>query len=203
MTFLKQVLSATIDDPAKLQRPVDPATWGADTAQVWAALDLWHPNLWRQAQAFPANEPALGQLLADAEVDISFSFNPGRASAEIAVGNLPDTIRTFMPQGGTIGNASFLAIPFNSSVKDGAQVIANLILSAEVQAHAQDPAVLGFQTVLNLTALVPEDRARFDALDLGAATLPPDQMAPALAEPHASWTTGLADEWQARYGVAK
>ncbi|MFZ1471150.1 MAG: ABC transporter substrate-binding protein [Paracoccaceae bacterium] len=203
VTFLKQVLSATIDDPAKLQRPVDPATWGADTAQVWAALDLWHPNLWRQAQAFPANEPALGQLLADAEVDISFSFNPGRASAEIAVGNLPDTIRTFMPQGGTIGNASFLAIPFNSSVKDGAQVIANLILSAEVQAHAQDPAVLGFQTVLNLTALVPEDRARFDALDLGAATLPPDQMAPALAEPHASWTTGLADEWQARYGVAK
>jgi len=203
VTFLKQVLTTTIDDPAKLQRPVDPASWAEDTASLWATLDAMHPNLWRKAEAFPANEPAMGQLLADGEVDIGFSFNPGRASAEIAAGNLPETIRTFMTAEGTIGNASFLAIPFNSSVKEGAQVIADIILSPEVQARAHDPAVLGFQTVLNLAALTDEDRARFTALDLGAATLTPDQMAPALAEPHASWSTGLAEEWQRRYGVAE
>ena len=203
VTFLKQVLQGTIDDPAKLQRPVDPATWQADTVGLWATLDAWHPNLWRKAQAFPANEPAMGQLLADGEVDIGFSFNPGRASAEIAAGNLPDRIRTFMPADGTIGNASFLAIPFNSSVKEGAQVIADLILSPEVQARAQDPSVLGFQTVLNLAALAAADRARFDALDLGVATLPPERMAPTLPEPHASWTTGLTEAWVALYGVAE
>lgn len=203
VTFLKQVLYGTIADPARLQAPVDPGTWQADTAGLWAFLDAVHPALWRGAQAFPASEPALGQLLADAEIDLSFAFNPGRASAEIAAGNLPDTVRTFTFTGGTIGNASFLAIPFNSSVKEAAQVIANLVLSPEVQARAQDPGVLGFQTVLDLDALAPEDRARFDALDLGIATLAPAEMGPALLEPHASWAVRLAEDWQTRYGVAQ
>lgn len=203
VTFLKQVLYGTIADPERLQAPVDAASYAADTAGLWALLDQMHPALWRSAQAFPASEPAMGQLLADAEVDIAFAFNPGRASAEIAAGNLPDTIRTFTLAGGTIGNASFLAIPFNSSVKEGAQVIADLVLSPEVQARAQDPAVLGFQTVLNLAALTTQDRARFDALDLGIATLPPDRLGPALLEPHASWSVKLAEDWQARYGVAR
>ncbi len=173
------------------------------TAPLWELLSEIEPALWRGGKAYPASEPAMGQLLADGEVDISFAFNPGRASAEIAAGNLTDTVRTFTLAVGTIGNASFLAIPVNSSVKEGAQVIADLVLSPEVQARAQDPAVLGFQTVLNLATLAPEDRARFDALDLGVATLSPDQMAPALLEPHASWAAKLSDDWQARYGVAK
>ena len=203
VTFLKQVLYGTIGDAARLQSPVDEAAWAGDTAGLWAFLDAVHPALWREARAFPQNEPAMGQLLADGEVDIGFAFNPGRASAEIAAGNLPDTVRTFTFASGTIGNASFLAIPFNSGVKEGAQVIADLVLSPEVQARAQDPGVLGFQTVLNLAALSPEDRARFEALDLGIATLPPDRMGPALLEPHASWTVRLAEEWQARFGVAE
>lgn len=202
LTLLKQILYATMDDPTKLLAPVNPATWEADTAGLWAILDAWHPLLWRQGKAFPANEPAMGQLLADAEVDISFSFNPGRASAEIAAGNLPDTIRTFVLSGGTIGNASFVAIPFNAAHQAGAMVVADLLLDPAVQARAQDPAILGFQTVLNMAALGPEDQARFDGLTLGVATLSPADLGPVLLEPHASWATRLAEDWTARYGVA-
>ena len=151
---------------------------------------------------FPANEPALGQLLADAEIDISFAFNPGRASAEIAAGNLADTVRTFVLSGGTIGNASFVAIPFNAAHQAGAMVVADLLLDPEVQARAQDPGVLGFQTVLNMAALGPEDRARFDGLALGVATLSPAALGPVLLEPHASWMTQVSADWIARYGVA-
>ncbi len=202
-TFLKQVLYGVMADPSVLQAPVDEASYAAQVAPLWAYLDALHPNLWRAAQAFPQNEPALGQLLADAEVDIAFAFNPGRASAEIAAGNLPDTVRTVTFDGGTIGNASFVAIPFNANARAGAQVMANLILSPAVQARAQDPAILGFQTVLNLAALTPEDRARFDALSLGVATLSPAELGPALLEPHASWMTRIAADWVARYGVAQ
>ncbi|MGL6211074.1 MAG: ABC transporter substrate-binding protein [Paracoccaceae bacterium] len=201
LTFLKQVLYGVTPDPALLQSPATDGYQQA-TAPVWAFLDEVHPSLWRQARAFPANEPALGQLLADAEIDIAFSFNPGRASAEIAAGNLPDTIRTFVLQGGTIGNASFVAIPFNAANREGALIIANLLLDPEVQARAQDPAVLGFQTVLNIEALTPDDRGRFDALDLGIATLSPAELGPVLLEPHASWMTRIAEDWIKRYGVA-
>ena len=203
LTFLKQVLYGTMADPTLLQSPVDPATYEATTAPLWAFLDALHPALWRQAQAFPENEPALGQLLADGEIGISFAFNPGRASAEIAAGNLPDTIRTFVLEGGTIGNASFVAIPFNAAHQAGAQVIANLILDPAIQAAAQDPATLGFQTVLNLAALAPEDRARFDALKLGPATLSPADLGPVLLEPHASWMVKIGEDWAKRYGLSK
>jgi len=202
-TFLKQVLYGVMDDPAVLQSPVDDATYADLTAPLWAYLDRLHPTLWRGAQAFPQNEPALGQLLADGEIDISFAFNPGRASAEIAAGNLPDTVRTFVLTGGTIGNASFVAIPFNAAHRAGAMVIADLLLDPEVQARAQDPAILGFQTVLDLQALAPEDRARFEALELGVATLSPAELGPVLLEPHASWMTRIAQDWTARYGVAQ
>ena len=202
-TFLKQALYGVMTDPSVLQSPVSEAAYASATAPLWAMLDDIHPSMWRKAAAFPANEPALGQLLADGEIDISFAFNPGRASAEIAAGNLPDTMRTFVLEGGTIGNASFVAIPFNAAHRAGALVVANLLLDPVVQARAQDPGILGFQTVLNMAALGPEDRARFDSLALGVATLSPADLGPVLLEPHASWMVRIADDWTARYGVAQ
>ena len=200
LTFLKQALYGLLPDAAILQAPAK-ATYDAAAQALWTWLDALHPHLWRQAKAFPASEPALGQLLADGETDISFAFNPGRASAEIAAGNLANTVRTFVLDGGTIGNASFVAIPFNAKPA-GAQVVANLILDPEVQARAQDPATLGFLTVLNIVALKPGDQARFAALDLGIATLSPAELGPALLEPHASWMTRIAEDWGKRYCAA-
>ncbi|MFQ6756413.1 ABC transporter substrate-binding protein [Cereibacter sphaeroides] len=202
-TFLKQVLYDVIEDPALLQKPVDPATYETVTAPLWTWLDRAEPYLWREGRAYPANEPALGQLFADGEIAISFAFNPGRASAAIAAGELPGTVRTFTLEGGTIGNASFVAIPFNAAHAAGAKVIANLLLDPEVQARAQDPSVLGFQTVLDVAALPEPDRARFAALDLGPATLAPDELGPALLEPHASWMERIAEDWVRRYGTAQ
>lgn len=202
-TFLKQVAYGTLADPSVLQRPVDDATYAKTVAPLWAFLDEITPSLWRSGKAYPQNEPALGQLLADREIDIGFAFNPGRASAEIAAGTLSDTVRTFTLDGGTIGNASFVAIPFNAAHAAGAQVIADLLLDPEVQARAQDPAVLGFQTVLDVAALPEADKNRFAALDLGIATLSPADLGPALLEPHASWMVRIGQDWIERYGVAQ
>ena len=200
LTFLKQVLYALLPDPLILQSPAADADPALEA--LWQFLDALHPNLWRQAKAFPPNEAALGQLLADDEVGITFAFNPGRASAEIAAGTLPDTVRTFVLDGGTIGNASFVAIPFNANTTAGAQVVANLLLEPAVQARAQDASVLGFQTVLNMAALSPADRALFQDAPRGPATLSPAELGPTLLEPHASWMTQISDQWARRYGVA-
>lgn len=202
-TFLKQVAYGTFADPSVLQSPLDEATYDETVAPLWAWLDEVTPSLWRAGKAYPQNEPALGQLLADSEIDIGFALNPGRASAEIAAENLPDSTRTFTFDAGTIGNASFVAIPFNAAHQAGAQVVANLLLDPEVQARAQDPDILGFQTVLNLAALSEQDRARFEALELGVATLSPADLGPALLEPHASWMVRISQDWIERYGVAQ
>ncbi|PZX46726.1 putative thiamine transport system substrate-binding protein [Roseinatronobacter thiooxidans] len=202
-SFLKQALYGVLEDPSVLLDSADQVDYDAVTAPLWAFLDEITPNLWRQGRAYPANEPALGQLLADGEIDIAFAFNPGRASAAIADGELQDTVRTFVFEEGTLANSSYLSIPYNAANTEGALVLANLILDPEIQARAQDPAILGFQTVLGLHLLEDDARARFDALELGVATLAPDQMGTGLQEPHPTWMTLIAEDWAARYGTGQ
>ncbi|MBK1622998.1 ABC transporter substrate-binding protein [Afifella marina] len=198
-TFLKQALYELAPDPEVLMQAADDETFARQTKPLFAFLDELHPLLWRQGRAFPQNYGTLRRLLADSEVDITFAFNPADASSAIAAHELPDTVRSYVPEAGSIANSHFLAIPFNANAKAGAMVVANFLMSPEAQARKQDPNVWGDPTVLDVDALPQEDRARFDALDLGVATLPPEDLGKALPEPHASWMERLETEWARRY----
>jgi putative thiamine transport system substrate-binding protein len=201
-SFLKQALSETIAEPAKLLKPVDEATFEADTAPLFALLDRLHPNMWRSGRAFVKNYPAMSQGLADGELDITFAFNPAEASSAIAQGILPDSVRSFTFPGGTLGNTHFLATPYNASAKEGALVLANFLMSPEAQARKQDPNVWGDPTVLAVGKMNAEDKAAFDTLDLGIATLAPQDLGPMLPEPHPSWMEAIEDAWTQHYAAA-
>ena len=198
-TFLKHVMIAYIDDPAVLQKPVDEANFTEVTAGLWQALEDVRPSLWRQGETYPANGPGQHQLLDDGEVDFSMAFNPAEASAAINAGKLPDSVRTFIPDAGSIGNTHFVAIPFNAAHQAGAMVVADFLMSPEAQAKKQDPDGWGDWTVLDVTSLDPEDRARFDDLPRGIATLSPEELTPVLPEPHPSWMTRIEAEWLRRF----
>jgi len=200
-TFLKQILVTQTADRAALARPLDPAEAQARFAPVFAYLDALHPHLWRQGKVFPATVAALRRLVADGETDIGFTFNPGDAATAVRSGELPATVRSFTLVGGTLGNTHFVAIPFNAKAKAGALVLADFLMSPEAQAAKQDPNRWGDPTVLAVDRLPEADRARFRALDLGAASLAPEALGPVLPEPHPSWTTALAAAWAQRYAV--
>jgi putative thiamine transport system substrate-binding protein len=198
-TFLKQALYGLVADRGVLQQPAGDDNFAAVTAPLWQWLDRLHPLLWRSGRTFPQNDQAQRQLLDDGEIDISLSFNPGEASSAIAQGLLPPTVRTYVLDGGTIGNTHFVAIPFNASAKEAAMVVANFLLSPEAQLRKQDPSIWGDPTVLAMDKLDPADRKKFESLPLGPATLSPAELGPALLEPHPSWMTRLEAEWRHRY----
>ena len=202
-TFLKQALIDLLPDPSVLAEPATDDNYAEVTAPLWAFLDALTPTLWRGGRAYPATGPAQLQLIADEEIDLAISFSPGEATAAIANNQLPDTVRTFVLDKGTIGNASFVAIPYNSDAKEGAMVVANFLMSPEAQLRAQDPAILGYGTVLDMAALPEADRAAFAALDLGIATLSPADLGQVQDEPHPSWMSRIADDWVTRYGVSQ
>ena len=198
-TFLKHVLLELAADPEVLQRPVEGADFATVTAPLWQWLEEIRPHLWRQGATFPTSGPALHQLLDDREVDFSMAFNPAEASAAIAAGRLPTSVRSFILDAGTIGNTHFVAIPFNAAHKAGAMAVANFLLSPEAQARKQDPRVWGDGTVLDVGALPPEERRRFEALPRGSATLAPEELVPVRPEPHPSWMVAIEAEWLRRF----
>lgn len=202
-TFLKQSLYELTPDPAVLQRPVEKADFVAATAPLWEYLHDLTPNLWRGGQAYPQNGPRLIQLMADGEIDIALSFNPNEASNAIANSELQDTVRTYVLDRGTIGNASFVAIPYNANAAAGAMVVANFLMSPGAQARKQDPEVWGSGTVLSMERLPAEARVLFDNIALGVATLSPAELGETLSEPHPSWMVRLEEDWTRRHGVAQ
>lgn len=199
-TFLKQALVEFTPDRTALQRPAG-ENFAAATAPLWDWYAALRPHLWRRGTNFPDSGPSQRALLNDGEIDIMISFNPAEAAVAIATGTLPGTVRSYGLTGGTIGNCSFTAIPFNAANKPAALVLADFLLSPEAQAHAADPRVLGNPTVLDLDRLTPADRARFDTLSRSPAIPQQAELGPPLLEPHPSWMTGLVGAWEQRFGA--
>ena len=200
-TFLKQALVELAPDPTVLQSPM--VDLRRNTAPLWAYLDALHPLMWRRGEVYPQNGPALQRLLDDGEISIALSFQPAEASGLIAQGKLPDTVRTFVLDNGTIGNTNFVAIPFNAKAKEGAMVLADFLMSPEAQAHKQNPKVWGSFTVLAVDWLPAADKQVFEDLSLGVATLSPTDLGATQLEPHPSWVAALEAEWAKRYASGK
>ena len=196
-TLLKQLLLDLNTERSALYRPVTPAAFAQATAPLWRTLDALHPQLWRTGRQFPQNAEAMRQMLADGELLLALTFNPNDAANEIAAKRLPVSIVSYQFESGTIGNTHFVAIPVNASASDGAQLVANFLLSPEAQARKADIAVWGDPTVLALERLSPADLARFAAKPLPGQV---SRSAPALPEPHGSWVEPLEREWLKRYG---
>lgn len=197
-TFLKQALVELAPDRAVLDAPATDAAYAAATGPLWAWYDALRPNLWRNGREFPASGPAQSRLFSDGEIDLFISFNPAEAAVGIARGTLPATARAYVLTGGTIGNCSFVALPFNAGNPSAALLLANFLLSPEAQAHAADPRTLGSPTVLAMDRLSAADRARFEVADAVPGMLTQAELGHPLAEPHASWMTRLVQEWERR-----
>lgn len=200
-TFLKQALLELAVDSAPLYRPIEPEQFDSITAPLWNFLDALHPQLLRSGRSFPSGGTELRRMMGDGEISLAVSFSPAEANSGIVAGELPPSVRTYVPSGGSIGNVSFLAIPFNAQAKAGAMVLANFLLSAQAQAYAYDPEVMGSATVLEMAQLTAEERALFEAVEVGPATLAPEALGNTLREPHPDWMDALERAWAERYGA--
>ncbi|WP_318781540.1 MULTISPECIES: ABC transporter substrate-binding protein [Halomonas] len=197
--FITQALLELVDNTDLFYEPMQTDDFDQATAPLWAYLDELHPQLWRSGRAFPSNSADLRGLMGDSEIGIALSFSATEASGAIANYELPETVRSYVHDSGMIGNMSFMAIPYNAEHKAGAMVVANYLMSPEAQAEKHDPEVWGSGTVLAMEQLTDEERALFDGIDLGIATLPPSELGEVLGQPHPSWVDALADAWQQRY----
>ena len=190
-TFLKQVMLSQVE--ADFAQPYNGDA--AQLAPVFTFLDDLHPNLWRRGKSFPASGPVLRDMLANLEVDIALSFNPSEAASLVLNEEVDASVRAIGLGSGTVANTHFVAIPINSSAKEGAMLVADFLLSPLAQSRKASLTHWGDPSVIAYDRLTSTQRALFDAEPIGGGDL-----GPALTEPHPSWMTALEGLWVARYG---
>ena len=133
-----------------------------------------NPWLWNQGQTFPDSSTTLDNMFADGEVVLSMTYDAYSTALKIEDGTYTETTKSFLFDGGTIGNTNFMAIAANSGNKAGAMVAINEMLSPEIQADRYE--TLRVIPVLDYEKLSEEQRAAFDGAELGEGIIPQDEL---------------------------
>lgn len=195
--FMREVLYSVSGGYANVPLAFDQDAFDRLSPALLNELEDLEPSLWRKGSTYPKSSGELDALYAGGQVDFTMTYGPAALTKLVADGTYPATTKVLTLEEGTVGNASFLAIPSTSGQRSGAMVVANIALSEEQQATKADPRVWGQFPVLDPGALSPGGRALF-------GQLPPSPVVPgyevlskdANPELSAEWVPALDEAWR-------
>jgi len=211
MSFLKYVLvmlheqqdaQTGKDISAQLNLPATKENTELVLDPLWAFLDDFHPTLWRNGEQFVQTGAQMRRLVDDTELSLAFTFSAPEVPAAVQRYDLPESIRSYAMSDGSLSNTHFVAIPYNASHPQAAQLVANFLMSPEAQAKKQTPSVWGDKSVLVQSTLSPAQQALFKTKQPHPSALPFNSVKRTVSEPHPSWVEAIQQGWQARYGVS-
>lgn len=175
--FLRMAMIELNGGPKAWSGPFSEARWDKASPVLWTYLADLRPNLWRGGQTFPNSIADQYRLLANGEVDFAFVQNKAGIAAEVANGQLPKTARVYLFDKGTVSDYHYVAIPSNAGSAAGAMVVANLLLSPELQLRKLDGNTWGDGLAINPARVGPDYAKRVQAaLKVGPYTLDPAQL---------------------------
>jgi len=211
MSFLKYVLVMLHEQQdaqtgkntsAQLNLPATEENTALVLDPLWAFLDDFHPTLWRNGEQFVQTGAQMRRLVDDTELSLAFTFSAPEVPAAVQRYDLPQSVRSYAMRDGSLSNTHFVAIPYNASHPQAAQLVANFLMSPESQAKKQTPSVWGDKSVLVQSTLSPAQQALFKTKQPHPSALPFDSVKRTVSEPHPSWVEAIQQGWQARYGVS-
>ena len=202
ISFIKYAAIALNGDKQSLfYQPVTEQSLQVVLPALWTYLDQLHPNMWQQGEYMLRQASQLQRLVGTGELTLAFSFTAAEIPSAVNRFDLPDDVRTYAMQDGSLANVHFVGLTYNSNNKAAAKTVVNFLLSPEAQAEKQKLAVWGDDTVLDMAVLSTAQAMLFKNDTVHASALDKSQSAVLLAEPHASWTDALREAWFRRYGA--
>jgi putative spermidine/putrescine transport system substrate-binding protein len=195
--FIRQIFYAVTGGHEQYLAGWNPDLFARQSPLLWDWFNDIEPSLWQKGRTYPKDSAFLDTLFSRGEVAFGMSYHPSHAQNKILEGSYPDTVRTFVMADGSIYNTHFTAIPFNSPNKAGAMVLANFLISVEAQLSKYRPDNWGDFPALDPNRLSPADQKRFQAVDLGPATLGSGQLDPvAVPEIPSAYLEALEQGWK-------
>ena len=202
ISFIKYAAIALNGDKQSLfYQPVTESSLQAVLPALWAYLDQLHPTMWQQGEYMLRQASQLQRLVGTGELTLAFSFTAAEIPSAVNRFDLPDDVRTYAMQDGSLANVHFVGLTYNSKNKTAAKTVVNFLLSPEAQAEKQKLTVWGDDTVLDMASLTQAQAMLFKDESVHKSALDKSQSAVLLAEPHASWTDKLREAWYKRYGA--
>ncbi|MGI8701157.1 MAG: ABC transporter substrate-binding protein [Nocardioidaceae bacterium] len=195
--FVRQLLYSVSGGYENVPATFNQSAYDELSPTLWKRLRGLAPSLWGAGRTYPRDSVALDKLFAQGQVDMTMTYGPATLTDLVAKGTFPATTRVLPLQEGTLGNASFLAIPSTSGNAAGAMVVANLALSPQQQLIKADPQVWGQFTVLDQSRLPGPEQQAF--ADLPASpVVPPYRVLSRNANPELSsaWVPALDEGWR-------
>jgi putative thiamine transport system substrate-binding protein len=206
MSFLKYALVVLHQQKdSDIQRQLYLQATNLNTEQVlnplWEFLTKLHPNLWRKGKYFMQSGVEMRRLVDDTEISLAFTFSAPQVPVAVTRYDLPESIRSYAMEDGSLSNTHFVGIPFNASNAESAQIVANFLLSIEAQAYKQQASVWGDRSVLIASTLTVSQKSLFKTQTPHLSALPFSSIKKTLSEPHPSWVDAIQSGWQERFGV--
>jgi putative spermidine/putrescine transport system substrate-binding protein len=195
--FLREVLYAVSGGVEELPLEFSQDAFEQASPPLFEELQDLEPSLWREGSTYPQTLQDLDTLYADGQVDFTMTYGPATLPSLVEEGTFPETTRALTLDEGTIGNASFLAIPATSGSQEGAMVVADLALSPEQQLAKAQPDTWGQYTVLDFDRLPDDVRAGFEELPTSEVVPPYEELSEG-ADPELGpeWVTAVDEGWR-------
>ena len=172
--FVRNIIYEFVDPETFMEMEADKETVRAAIESALDYLRQLNPYLWKQGQSFPATVAQQETMYMDGELLLHMRYESYWIATAIEKGMCSPTSRSFLFEGGTIGNTNYLAVARNAPNKAGALVAINEMLSPEVQASRYEE--LKILPVLDTQVLSPEESALFDSVELGPGTIPQEEL---------------------------
>ncbi|GAA1348416.1 ABC transporter substrate-binding protein [Arthrobacter roseus] len=195
--FLREIMLSTAGGADQVPLEYSQEAFDEHAPAALEALSEVAPSLWREGRTYSRDEQALNTLFANGEVDLAMTYGPATLTDLVASGALPPSTKVLTLDEGTVGNASFLAIPANAADAAGAMVVANIALSLEQQAAKADPETWGQFTMLDTGLLSPAQQDLFEQLPDSPIVPDYEELSRnAHGELAAEWVPALDEGWR-------
>ncbi|MBK6264110.1 ABC transporter substrate-binding protein [Marivirga sp. S37H4] len=163
MTLLKSFLAELSGSPTGLDGPFDEEKYQKLSTRLWDYINRNKRYFWKEGTTFPKEHSKMNQMFASGELKISFGFSEGGVESKVRQGLYPKSTRAYAWDNGTIRNANYLGITYNSSNKAAAMEVINFLISPEAQLKKSDPTGMDSNPVLSIDKLDPEWKSKFEA----------------------------------------
>lgn len=141
--FVRNAYYELTNSEEALASDMDEATFRTFSQPVIDYFKALKPHLWNAGKTFPATQAQQDALFKDGELAMTMGFEVGKTAGQIALGVYDPTVKTYVFDSGTIGNAHYLAVPFNAPETAAALLTIDFLQSPAAQLEKMKADVWG------------------------------------------------------------